>query len=110
MLKVLGRKASINVRKVLWTADELGIAYDREDWGLPLRDPNVPDFLALNPNAQVPVIVDDGFVLYESPAIMRYLCEREGDTRRLPADLRERAIVGQWLSWNGAELMPGGSA
>ena len=53
-----------------------GIAYEREDWGLPLRDPKVPEFLALNPNGQVPVIVDDGFVLWESNAIMRYLARQ----------------------------------
>jgi glutathione S-transferase len=62
-LKLLGRITSINVRKVTWALDEMGIAYDREDWGQPLRDPKVPEFLKLNPNAQVPVIIDDGFVL-----------------------------------------------
>jgi glutathione S-transferase len=106
MLKVLGRKTSINVRKVLWTADELGLGYEREDWGMPLRDPKVPDFLALNPNGLVPVIVDDGFVLHESTAIMRYLCQRQGDTGLLPDDLRTRSLVEQWLSWHGTELMP----
>lgn len=104
MLRVLGRTTSINVRKVLWTAGELGIAYEREDWGMPLRDPHAPEFLALNPNAQVPVIVDDGFVLFESSAIIRYLCERKGDTSLLPADLRQRALLTQWLSWQGTEL------
>ena len=47
MLKVLGRITSINVRKVLWLADEMGLGYEREDWGKPIRDPNVPEFLAL---------------------------------------------------------------
>lgn len=100
------RKTSINVRKVLWTADELGLSYEREDWGLPLRDPNVPEFLALNPNGLVPVLLDDDFVLHESTAIMRYLCQRQGDSRLLPADLRQRSLVEQWLSWHGTQLMP----
>ena len=104
MLKVMGRRTSINVRKVLWTAGELGIPYEREDWGLPHRDPKTAEFLALNPNAQVPVIVDDGFVLSESSAIIRYLCDRSGDTKLLPSDLRQRALVGQWLSWQATEL------
>lgn len=62
MVRVLGRVTSINVRKVLWALDELGISYEREDWGLPIRDPNVPEYLALNPNGTVPVLIeDDGF-------------------------------------------------
>ena len=106
MLKVLGRVTSINVRKVLWAADELGMPYEREDWGLPLRDPKVPEFLALNPNGQVPVVIDDGFVLWESNAILIYLAEKAGDGRLLPMDLRERARVQQWLSWQVSELGP----
>ena len=70
MLRILGRVTSINARKVLWAADEMGIAYEHEIWGKPDRDPNVADFLALNPNGQVPVIIDDGFVLWESSAIL----------------------------------------
>ena len=76
-LKVLGRVTSINVRKVLWLADELGLTCEREDWGLPIRDPKVPEFLALNPNGQVPVLIEDGFVLWESSAITRYLAGRQ---------------------------------
>lgn len=104
-LKVLGRITSINVRKVLWTADLIGIEYDNEIWGLPHRDPKVHEFLALNPNGQVPVIVDGEFVLWESNAIIRYLAE----TRRSglwPVDGRERALVDQWLTWQVAELNP----
>ena len=104
-LRILGRFTSINVRKVLWACDEMGIAYDREDWGLPLRDPSVPEFLALNPNAQVPVIVDDGFVLWESNAILRYLGDRERSDL-WPADRQERARVDQWLTWQASELGP----
>lgn len=103
MLKVLGRVTSINVRKVLWLADELGLAHEREDWGLPIRAPNVPEFLALNPNALVPVIVEDGFVLWESNAILRYLAARH-ESPLLPADLRQRALVDQWLSWQASDL------
>ncbi|WP_240230372.1 glutathione S-transferase family protein [Devosia lacusdianchii] len=104
MLKVLGRVTSINVRKVLWALDELGLAYEREDWGLPLRDPKVPEFLALNPNGQVPVLVEGEFVLWESNAILIYLAEREG--RLLPAQLELRAVALQWLGWQASELNP----
>lgn len=54
MLKILGRAASINVRKVLWTRDELGLAYEREDWGKGFASTRSPEFLALNPNGLVP--------------------------------------------------------
>lgn len=104
MLEVLGRVTSINVRKVLWALDELGLGYSREDWGLPLRDPKVPEFLALNPNGQVPVMVENGFVLWESNAILIYLAEREG--RLLPEQLELRALALQWLGWQAAELNP----
>lgn len=104
-LRILGRTTSINVRKVLWTADLIGISYENEPWGLPVRDPNVPEFLALNPNGQVPVIVDGEYVLWESNAIMRYLAE----SRRSglwPVDARERGRVDQWLTWQISELNP----
>jgi glutathione S-transferase len=104
MLKILGRVTSINVRKVLWALDELGLDFSREDWGLPLRDPKVPEFLALNPNGQVPVLVENGFVLWESNAILIYLAEREG--RLLPGQLEARAQALQWLIWQTSELNP----
>jgi glutathione S-transferase len=106
MLKILGRVTSINVRKVLWTADEAGLAYDREDWGMPIRDPGTPEFLKLNPNGLVPVLIDDGFVLWESDAIMRYLAEAAPSRGLIPANRQDRATMGQWLSWQGGELAP----
>ena len=104
-LKVLGRVTSINVRKVIWAADEMAVPYDREDWGKPVRDPNVPEFLALNPNAQVPVIIDDGFVLWESNAIICYLA-RKHRSGLLPPDFQARGLVQQWLFWQLGELNP----
>ena len=104
MLQVLGRSSSINERKVLWTCDELGLPYDREDWGMGFRSTQAPEFLALNPNALVPVIKDDGFVLWESNAICRYLAAREGRTDLLPAEPQARAIVEQWIDWQSGHL------
>ena len=104
MLRVLGRVTSINVRKVLWALDELGLGYEREDWGMPLRDPKVPEFLDLNPNGQVPVVIEGEFVLWESNAILIYLAEREGQL--LPEQLELRALALQWLGWQASELNP----
>lgn len=103
-LRLLGKAASINVRKVLWTCAELGIDYEREDWGAGFADPGVPEFKALNPNAMVPVIVDDGFVLWESNTICRYLAGREQRYDLLPQAARERAIVEQWMDWQAGEF------
>jgi glutathione S-transferase len=104
-LAILGRITSINVRKVCWTADLIGISYRTEVWGLPHRDPREAEFLKLNPNAQVPVILDDGFVLWESGAIMRYLADKHR-SGLWPRDLKERALVDQWVTWQGTELNP----
>jgi len=104
-LAILGRITSINVRKVTWTADLIGLSYRTEVWGLPNRDPREAEFLKLNPNAQVPVILDDGFVLWESGAIMRYVADKHR-SGLWPKDLKERALVDQWLTWQGTELNP----
>lgn len=99
MLTIYGRANSINVRKVLWLCDEIGIDYEREDWGQGFRDPNDPEYLALNPNGLVPSIRDGGFVMWESDAIVRYLALREGRGDLHPADARARATVEQWMNW-----------
>ena len=105
MTRVLGRATSLNARKVLWTLDELGENYEREDWGMPLRDPNVPEFLALNPNGTVPVLIeDDGASLWESNAIMLYLAQTRGAL--LPGDRNELGLALQWLGWQASELNP----
>lgn len=106
MMRVLGRVTSINVRKVLWALDELGIGYEREDWGLPIRDPKVPEFLALNPNGQVPVLIDDDFSMWESNAILVYLAESHGKGVLLSDQVQTRAVTLQWLGWQVSDLNP----
>jgi glutathione S-transferase len=108
MLRVLGKAASINVRKVLWTCAELGLRFEREDWGSGFQPTQQPQFLALNPNAMVPVLVDSNggekTVLWESNTICRYLAGRYGDGRLLPAEPAARARVEQWMDWQATEL------
>lgn len=104
MLKILGRLSSINVRKVLWTCDELGLPYAREEWGAGFKSTSEESFLALNPNAMIPVLIDDDFVLWESNAICRYLANRSGTTALLPQDPRQRALVEQWMDWQATEF------
>jgi glutathione S-transferase len=107
MVRILGKASSINVRKVLWTCSELGIAFEREDWGSGFRSTQEPEFLALNPNAMVPVLVDGDAVLWESNTICRYLATRYGDGGNdslLPRDALARAKVEQWMDWQATEL------
>jgi glutathione S-transferase len=104
VLKIHGRDNSINVRKLLWACAELGIEYQREDWGLGCRPTRDPAFLAMNPNAMVPVIEDDGFVLWESNSILRYLAAQYGGQALYPAAPRERARIDQWLDWQASDL------
>ena len=104
MLQILGKAHSINVRKVLWTCEELQIPFEREDWGKGFKPTESPEFLALNPNALVPVIKDGDFVLWESNTIIRFLANRYSGEHLYPVDPVERAIVDQWIDWQATEL------
>lgn len=104
MLRILGKATSINVRKVLWTCAELGEPYELEEWGSGFKETDTAAFLALNPNALVPVIVDDGFVLWESNSICRYLASSRSRADLLPASSAARARVEQWMDWQATEL------
>jgi glutathione S-transferase len=105
-LTIWGRLSSVNVQKVVWCADELGIRYERIDAGGRFRGNDTPAYLAMNPNGLVPVIDDSGFVLHESNAIVRYLADREDATALWPQRLRERADVDRWMEWQSTEYTP----
>lgn len=104
MLQILGKASSINVRKVLWACAELGLPFEREDWGSGFRATDVAEFVALNPNAMVPVIRDGEFVLWESNSIIRYLAGRYAGEWLYPGDPCERARCDQWIDWQASEL------
>jgi glutathione S-transferase len=104
MLKIYGRANSINVRKVLWVCDEIGIPFAREDWGRGYRSTEDPAFLKLNPFAVVPVIDDDGFLLRESNTITRYLATKHGRDDLYPRDTKTRAGLEAWMDWASTDL------
>ena len=106
MLTIWGRLSSVNVQKVVWCADELGIEYTRIDAGGKFGGNDTPEYLAMNPNGLVPVIDDDGFVLYESNAIVRYLAGKAGATALWPEEARARADVDRWMEWQSAGYTP----
>jgi glutathione S-transferase len=99
MLKLWGRANSINVHKVLWTLDELKVPFERVDAGLHFGVVNTPEYRKLNPNGRVPTIEDDGFVLWESNAIVRYLAAKHGEGTLWPSDLKQRADSDRWMDW-----------
>ena len=101
MLKIWGRKNSINVQKVMWTVGELGLEPERIDAGMAHGIVGEPWYAALNPNRMVPTIDDDGVVLWESNVIVRYLAAKHAQGTLMPTDpvLRakaERTIADLW--------------
>lgn len=104
MLRILGRPTSINVRKVLWTAAEAGLPFTHEPEWAASRDVKSAEFLALNPNGLIPVLVSDDGVLWESNTICRYLAAKAQRTDLLPAEPFARAEVEKWMDWQAGDL------
>lgn len=106
MLKIHGHPHSINVRKVLWLRTELDIAYEREDWGGygQFRSPDEPAFRALTPVGMIPMIDDDGVVVWESNTILRYLTAKAGRGDLLPAGAADRASIESWMDWQVSDF------
>jgi glutathione S-transferase len=104
MLQVLGRLASINVRKVLWTCHELDLPHELQQWGTGELKLDSTEFKALNPNGLVPVIRDGDFVLWESNTICRYLAAAARREDLLPDAAAPRAGVEQWMDWASTQL------
>ena len=102
MLKIWGRVNSVNVKKALWAIEELGLPYQRVDAGMNFGVVNTPEYRKMNPMGLVPAIDDDGFVLWESHAIVRYLAAKHGAGTLWPADLKVRADADRWMDWAGS--------
>jgi glutathione S-transferase len=106
MLKIWGRANSSNVKKVTWLCEEIGLPYERIDAGLAYGVVNTPEYRKLNPNGLVPTIDDDGFILWESNAIVRYLAAKHAAGTLWPTDLRVRADADRWMDWCATTLAP----
>ena len=106
-LRIWGRENSINVQKVLWLCEDLNIPYERIDAGMEHGVNKTPEYLKINPNGLVPTISDNGFILWESHAVMRYLIRRNdnksgsgsADNSIYPRDSKGSSLVDQWLAW-----------
>ena len=105
MIKVWGRTNSLNVQKVLLALEEVGLAYERTDAGMQFGVVNSPEYRLMNPNGLVPTIDDDGFILWESNVIVRYLCARYSEGGMWPVDPRARADADRWMDWQQTALL-----
>ena len=106
MLKILGRDTSSNVMKVLWACAELDLEFEREDIGGRYGGNDTSDFLRLNPNGLVPVIVDDGFINWESNSCVRYLAAKHDPGGLYPDNLQVRAVAERWMDWQVTTVSP----
>ena len=97
MLIIWGRDNSVNVQKALWFCEEAGVAYERRDAGLNFGVVNTDTYRALNPNGLVPTIDDDGFILWESNAVVRYLASKHSNGALYPENPRHaHALISGW--------------
>jgi glutathione S-transferase len=99
MLRIWGRTNSVNVKKALWCAEELGLKYERVDAGMVHGVVNTPEYRKMNPTGLVPTIDDDGFQLWESHTIVRYLCAKHSAGKLWPTELQARADAERWMDW-----------
>lgn len=106
MLKIWGNADSINVQKVLWCCEEIGLAYERIDAGRHYGVVDTAEFRRLNPNGLVPTIDDDGFVVWESGTVLRYLAAKHAAGSLWPEDVAARAEVDRWIDWSNSTLWP----
>jgi len=102
-MKLLGRKTSGNVQKVMFLLEELKMPYTREDYGRQFNNTQTPEYLGMNPNAKVPTLVDGSLVIWESNTILRYVAAK-AKSPLYPADAAKRTHVERWMDWQLAAL------
>ena len=105
-LRIWGRLTSINVKKVVWAAQELGLDFERVEAGGVHGVVKTPEYLRLNANALVPVIEDEGYVLWESNVIVRYLTAKHSMGQMYPTDLQQRFDAERWMDWQQTTVNP----
>jgi glutathione S-transferase len=104
MMVIWGRHTSSNVQKLLWACTEMGVPYERRD--MAGKFGFTDEYLAMNPNAVVPTIDEDGFILWESNACLRYLAAKYDAGGLWPEDLRIRADADRWMDWQSTTFWP----
>ena len=97
---------SQHARRVVSLLEAAGLPYELRHVDMAKGEHLSAAYLAINPNHQVPTLLDGDLVLHESNAILRYLCHQHGLSDWYPADPKHRARVEQWLDWNQSRLSP----
>ena len=107
MIKIWGRNTSSNVQKVMWAVGEMALPHQRIDVGGAFGKNKEPPYLAMNPNGLVPTLEEeDGFTLWESNSIVRYLAAKHASRTLEPADLKTRALAHKWMDWQLSVMSP----
>lgn len=106
MLTIWGRTSSLNVQKVLWCCEELGLEFERIDWAGEFGGNDDPAYRAMNPNGKVPTLKDGDTIVWESNSILRYLCATKNGDRMLPREPGRRSEIERWMDWQLAGLNP----
>jgi glutathione S-transferase len=106
VIELYAHPYSANSRKVHWALEEIGVPYSYELVDLMAGAHKKPEFVSRNPLGRVPVLHDDGFVLYESNAILLHLGRRHGRDVFAPADERDLALLHQWLFVQAFDFQP----
>ena len=110
MLHLWGRLSSINVRKAAWALQETGIPFERSDAGMAFGIVKTAAYLQMNPNALVPTLQDGDLTLWESNAIVRYVCAKYASGTLYPLDLAQRFNAERWMDWQQTTLNRAGGA
>lgn len=103
MIQLLGRATSGNVQKVLFLLEELGLPFERKDYGKQWENTTTPEYSAMNPIKKVPTLVDGDNAIWQSNTILRYLAAKN-PTSLYPADPAQRAKIDSWMDWTLSEL------
>ena len=106
MLTLWGRTTSVNVQKVLLCLAELDLPFTRIDAGLSFGVVSTPAYRAMNPNSLVPTLDDDGFILWESNSIVRYLAATYGRDKLWIEDIKQRCSADRWMDWQLSKFGP----
>jgi glutathione S-transferase len=106
VLKIWGRASSLNVQKTLWCCDELGLAFERVDWGGSFGGNDDAAYRAKNPTGKVPTLEDGDAIVWESNTILRYLCAKYNGARLHPVEPGRRSEIERWMDWQLAGLNP----
>ena len=107
MIKIWGRNTSSNVQKVMWAIGEMKLPHQRINVGGAFGKNNEAPYLAMNPNGLVPTLEEeDGFTLWESNSIVRYLAGKHADRTLEPEDLKTRALASKWMDWQLSVMGP----